>query len=120
MSSVSCSNCGSTQIAGPYRIHGGNGHIKIDLPGLRTATLVSLTCTNCGYVEFYVDDGGLRNIRRLIQYVPEEEKEEPEIDDEEEIEPESETETIYYCTQCNHEVNPEDRFCPNCGQKLVE
>ncbi|MFW9920375.1 MAG: zinc ribbon domain-containing protein [Candidatus Thorarchaeota archaeon] len=61
--SGSCPKCGDTRIAGPHRVHGGEGWAKIDLPGLSTATLDAYTCGNCGYTEMYADQMGLNNIR---------------------------------------------------------
>lgn len=48
--SGTCPKCGSKQIAGPHRIMGQH-HVRVDLPGLLTATLESLTCGICGYTE---------------------------------------------------------------------
>ena len=58
-----CSNCGSQEIAGPHRLHADEGRLKINLPGLSTATLEAYSCLNCGFTQFFIDQGGLNNIR---------------------------------------------------------
>ena len=58
-----CPKCQSREIAGPHRIHGGEHHIRIDLPGMPTATLEAYTCLNCGLTELFPDYGGFRNIQ---------------------------------------------------------
>ena len=59
-----CPKCQSRDIAGPHRLHADDRHLKIDLPGISTATLESFICLNCGYTELFPDYGGLENIRQ--------------------------------------------------------
>jgi len=76
--SRACPKCGSTNLAGPHKL-AGQHTVKIDLPGLSTATLESITCTNCGYTELYSDRTGLENIKRdgrVLQNIP---RSEPKI-----------------------------------------
>ena len=49
-----CPKCGGRRIAGPHRIFGQH-HVRIDLPGMSTATLEAITCADCGYTELYAD-----------------------------------------------------------------
>jgi len=68
--SKTCPKCGGTRIAGPHTVYGGDGnHIRVDLPGLSTATLDTFTCSECGYTEFYADKIGLRNVRSSGRFV---------------------------------------------------
>ncbi len=66
--------CGNAMFVGPHRVFDGgdgfNRYIKIDLPGIRTAALESFTCAHCGHVEWFVDNGGLSNIRNTVNYQP--------------------------------------------------
>ena len=66
--SKTCPKCGGTKIAGPHNVQ-SFGHIAIDLPGLYTATLVTFTCSECGYTEFYADKMGLQNIRSKGKFI---------------------------------------------------
>ena len=59
-----CPKCNNREIAGPHRLHADERHLKIDLPGLSTATLEAFTCLNCGYTELFPDVGGMNNLRR--------------------------------------------------------
>ena len=61
---ATCPKCQSRDIAGPHRLHANRYHLKIDLPGMSTATLESFTCLNCGYTELFPDYGGFENIQR--------------------------------------------------------
>jgi predicted nucleic-acid-binding Zn-ribbon protein len=87
----SCPKCGSGRIAGPHRIY-GQAHVRIDLPGMSTATLESFTCADCGYTEFYADQMGLRNINTSGRFVL----------------------GSYQTPQ----RQPEIRSCPYCGSQL--
>ncbi|MGY5853471.1 MAG: hypothetical protein RTU92_07910 [Candidatus Thorarchaeota archaeon] len=104
--SKQCPKCGSRDIAGPHNIHGGDHHIKIDLPGLSTATLVALTCVRCGYSEFYSDRGGLSNIRRSGRFLSRSQ------------DPHAYAETIRICQVCKTQVDSETQYCPECGSML--
>ncbi|MHA1449420.1 MAG: hypothetical protein ACTSP4_08375, partial [Candidatus Hodarchaeales archaeon] len=65
-----CPKCGCGTIGGPFRIHGGDSsHVKIDLPGFSTATLDAFTCCDCGFTEFYADQGGIDNVRRSGRFL---------------------------------------------------
>ncbi len=102
-----CAFCGGNFIVGPHKVFGGGDgfdrHIKIDLPGIRTATLESFTCAHCGHVEFFVDVGGLANIRNMINYVPST----------------SPTTARYQeCPSCSAVIKSGSRFCSNCGTPL--
>ncbi len=65
-----CPKCNNSRIAGPHRLH-AHGHLSIDLPGSKTATLEALTCANCGYTEFYSDRKGLKNINEVGRFLAE-------------------------------------------------
>jgi predicted nucleic-acid-binding Zn-ribbon protein len=102
--SKQCPKCGSGDIAGPHKIHGGEGRIKIDLPGLSTATLVALTCARCGYSEFYSDRGGLANIRRSGRFLSRTHR--------------MHVETTRICQVCKTQVDSESQYCPECGSMV--
>ncbi|MFW9844297.1 MAG: hypothetical protein ACFFEV_06965, partial [Candidatus Thorarchaeota archaeon] len=63
INSGECPKCGCKSIAGPHRMY-GQQHVRIDLPGVTTATLEALTCIDCGYTELYSDRLGLQNIKK--------------------------------------------------------
>ena len=58
-----CPKCGETDIRGPHRIQ-AQAHVAVDLPGIRTATFDSFTCTSCGFTELYTDYVGLKNLKQ--------------------------------------------------------
>lgn len=104
LNSKQCPKCGSSSLAGPHRIL-GDGYVRIDLPGLSTATLEAITCTNCGYTELYSDRIGLQNIRRdgrILQgpsrSIP---RGNPRI-----------------CRFCGTKANPDAIYCPECGNNF--
>jgi len=97
-----CSKCGSSNVAGPHRVHGGDGaYVKVDLPGFSTATLDSFTCADCGYTEFYSDRGGLRNIRSSGRFRTQM------------IQHEQRT-----CPVCATKMHPNSNRCPECGYNM--
>ena len=101
-----CPKCGNTDIRGPHRIQ-GQYHVKVDLPGIRTATFDSYTCTNCGYSELYTDRTGLYNLRndgRIYRVQRESSK--------------SSRQKTSSCPNCGAPISRSDTFCPNCGEKL--
>jgi predicted nucleic-acid-binding Zn-ribbon protein len=63
-----CPKCGGNRIAGPHKV-AGQHHVRIDLPGVLTATLESFTCADCGYTEFYADRIGLKNINESGRFI---------------------------------------------------
>ena len=96
-----CPKCRGNRIAGPHRVHGGDIHIKVDLPGFPTATLESFTCGDCGYTELYSDRVGLSNIRSSGRFrVP------------------AQGTTSKTCPVCATEVYPSATRCPECGYQL--
>ena len=96
-----CPKCGDTRIAGPHRVHGGEGWVKIDLPGFSTATLDSYTCGNCGYSEFYADQMGLNNIRSSGRFLQRTERQSQPT----------------RCPSCLTPLNPGALYCPECGHR---
>lgn len=104
--SQKCPKCNDSRIAGPHNVHGGDGHhVKIDLPGIKTATLDSFTCVNCGYTEFYADRIGLDNIRSSGRFLT----------------PLSPQKTQYSerrCLTCGSPVPSGERFCLECGSRV--
>ncbi len=95
-----CPKCGGTNIAGPHRIFGQH-HIRIDLPGLSTATLEAFTCADCGYTELYSDSYGLENIRKGGRFIS------------------TSQETGHSrCPYCGTEIRPGTTFCPECGNTI--
>ncbi|MHA1950084.1 MAG: hypothetical protein ACW987_09440 [Candidatus Thorarchaeota archaeon] len=86
-----CPKCGRNRIAGPHKI-AGQHHVRIDLPGVSTATLESFTCADCGYTEFYVDRIGLQNINTAGRFVQD--------------------------TQRGYQPQKNRRECPYCGSQL--
>ncbi|MBD3405668.1 MAG: hypothetical protein GF411_06000 [Candidatus Lokiarchaeota archaeon] len=98
MRSGQCPKCGSGEIAGPHGTLTGEGRLRIDLPGIRTATVLSLTCENCGYTEFYADRGGLENLRRDGRQF------------------QSQTQRSHErCPRCGTRVTPMSSLCSECG-----
>ncbi|MFW9992124.1 MAG: hypothetical protein ACFFD4_08670 [Candidatus Odinarchaeota archaeon] len=101
-----CPKCSNSRIAGPHRIHGGDGHhIRIDLPGMSTATLDSFTCAKCGYTEFYSDQGGLSNINRSGRFI--------------ELSTSIASTVSVECRECGNPLMAGDGFCPRCGTKRM-
>lgn len=96
-----CPKCGNTRIAGPHNVFGGEGHVKIDLPGLYTATLVAFTCVDCGYTEFYSDRYGLENLRRDGRFRVSQEEVRPT-----------------HCSRCGARLSPADSICYECGAQI--
>jgi predicted nucleic-acid-binding Zn-ribbon protein len=96
-----CPKCGDDRIAGPHRVHAGDYHLKIDLPGFPTATLESFTCANCGYTEFYSDRIGLDNIRSSGRFRVSPQRRAPKT-----------------CPVCSTEVRPGTTRCSECGYQL--
>ena len=101
-----CPKCGNTSIAGPHRVHGGDRHIKIDLPGIPTATLESYTCVGCGYTEFYADRRGIENIKSSGRFLSDASQ--------------SLLNTSYNmkCRTCGSSLSSETTFCPQCGSEI--
>jgi len=95
-----CPKCGGGRIAGPHRIYGQH-HVRIDLPGLLTATLEAVSCTDCGYTELYSDEIGLENIRKAGRFVTA-----------------SQGITRPRCPYCGTEIQPSTTFCPECGNTI--
>ena len=63
-----CPLCGSEQIKGPYKAgctlsRDHDWPLILPISFMHTATLETYTCTNCGYVEYYVDEKGLKILR---------------------------------------------------------
>ncbi|MBE0526871.1 hypothetical protein E4H12_04315 [Candidatus Thorarchaeota archaeon] len=104
LNSRECPKCGSSSLAGPHRIF-SEGPVRIDLPGISTATLESITCTNCGYTELYSDRLGLENIRkngRILQRNPHTIPQgNPRI-----------------CGFCGTKASPDATYCPECGNNF--
>jgi predicted nucleic-acid-binding Zn-ribbon protein len=92
-----CPKCGNNRIAGPHRVYGQH-HVRIDLPGLSTATLEAFTCADCGYTEFYSDAMGLRNIRNVGRFVLS-----------------RPSQPTARCKRCGAYIKPGDSFCQECG-----
>ena len=96
-----CPKCGDNRIAGPHRVHADRMHLKIDLPGLSTATLESFTCASCGYTELYSDPMGLSNIRSSGRFRTPAHHEAPKT-----------------CPVCATKVHPSSDRCSECGYQL--
>ena len=97
-----CPKCGGGNVAGPHRVHGGDGaYVKIDLPGFSTATLESFTCADCGYTELYSDRGGLKNIQSSGRF---------------------RTQTTQHerntCSICGTRLHAGSNRCPECGYNM--
>lgn len=101
--SKKCPKCGDNRIAGPHNVHGGEGHIKIDLPGFPTATLVALTCANCGYTELYSDRIGLDNIRSSGRFI---------------MHTQARPTKPSRCSVCGAPASGEDNYCEECGSLI--
>jgi predicted RNA-binding Zn-ribbon protein involved in translation (DUF1610 family) len=95
-----CPKCGSRKIAGPHKVS-GDQYIRIDLPGILTATLESFTCADCGYTELYADDVGLDNIRKNGRFLRN-----------------SSIEETKSCPYCGTELRRGVHFCPECGNTV--
>ncbi|NHJ01446.1 MAG: zinc-ribbon domain-containing protein [Candidatus Heimdallarchaeota archaeon] len=76
----------------------------IDLPGLKTATLDTYTCTIYGYTEFYADQLGLENIKSSGRFLS-------KISDRVDY-------STRWCSDCGSSIPPEEKFCPKCGKQL--
>lgn len=105
INSGECPKCGCGKIAGPHRVHSRDGHISIDLPGFSTATLESLTCTDCGYTEMYADRIGLQNIRRDGRFLPRFQKNDSPVDSR-------------VCAFCGTITSQDATVCPECGNNF--
>ena len=79
----------------------GQQHVKIDLPGVTTATLEAFTCAECGYTEIYSDRLGLQNVRKYGRFLGR---------------PESETGRV--CPFCSAKVRPDATYCSECGNNI--
>lgn len=101
--SKECPKCGDRRIAGPHNIHGGEHHIKIDLPGFPTATLIAFTCANCGYTEFYSDRIGLDNIRKSGRFI---------------LNTQTRPTRPSKCSVCGAPVSKDGSYCEECGSLL--
>ncbi|MFW9958521.1 MAG: zinc ribbon domain-containing protein [Candidatus Odinarchaeota archaeon] len=98
--SKQCPKCGSRNIAGPHKMQ-GDTYVRVDLPGLSTATLETFTCVDCGYTEMYADEIGLSNIRKVGRFTLNA--------------PIEETRSCPYCgTLVRHGAH----FCPECGNNI--
>ncbi|TFG33129.1 zinc-ribbon domain-containing protein [Candidatus Thorarchaeota archaeon] len=100
LNSGECPKCGCKSIAGPHRIFGQH-HVRIDLPGVSTATLEALTCAECGYTELYSDRLGLENIKKYGRFLNK-----------------SEGESGRICPYCGTTVRPEATYCQECGNTI--
>ncbi len=109
--SKQCPKCGGGNIAGPHNVHGGEHHIRIDLPGFPTATLIAFTCAKCGYTEMYSDSGGLNNIRSSSRWYSREMDSGPGY----EVVP---TTRGRKCAVCGTIIEGNDRYCPECGSMI--
>jgi predicted nucleic-acid-binding Zn-ribbon protein len=108
-----CPKCGNTDIRGPHRIQ-GQYHVKVDLPGMRSATFDSLTCTKCGYSELYSDRLGIDNIKRdgrRYHTHKDYNTRNMKIGD-------ISANFSINCSNCKSYLVEEDVFCPNCGLKI--
>ncbi len=99
-----CPKCGGGRIAGPHRIYGQH-HVRIDLPGMSTATLESFTCADCGFTEFYADRIGLQNINTSGRFVLDSAQQEQRV-------------TERQCPYCGSDLRPDAISCHECGQYI--
>jgi len=100
INSRQCPKCGGTQIAGPHKIFGQH-HVRIDLPGVSTATLEALTCADCGYTELYSDRTGLNNIRKSGRFLSMPQQT-----------------SSRSCAFCGTKVRADTTYCPECGNNI--
>jgi predicted nucleic-acid-binding Zn-ribbon protein len=100
INSRECPKCGGQSIAGPHRIFSQH-HVRIDLPGVSTATLEALTCVDCGYTELYSDRLGLQNIKKYGRFLSRQEGE-----------------TGRVCPFCSAVVSPKATYCSECGNSI--
>ncbi|MGY5875728.1 MAG: zinc ribbon domain-containing protein [Candidatus Thorarchaeota archaeon] len=106
--SKQCPKCGGGDIAGPHNVHGGDRHIKIDLPGISTATLLAVTCVRCGYTELYSDGGGLKNIRSSGRFLSRERHHQP-----------AQVRGPRKCPVCGTKIKQETQYCSECGSMVA-
>jgi len=100
INSRQCPKCGGAQIAGPHRIFGQH-HVRIDLPGMSTATLEALTCADCGYTELYSDRVGLSNIKKSGRFLQGRQSASPRS-----------------CAFCGTKVRADATYCSECGNSI--
>ena len=100
INSQECPKCGCDKIAGPHRIFSQH-HVKIDLPGVLTATLEALTCIDCGYTELYSDRLGLDNIKKAGRFLSR-----------------PQGETARTCPFCGTQIRSDATYCPECGNNI--
>ncbi|MFW9925757.1 MAG: zinc ribbon domain-containing protein [Candidatus Thorarchaeota archaeon] len=105
INSNTCPKCGGNRIAGPHKIYGQH-HVRIDLPGMSTATLESFTCADCGYTELYADRIGLNNINDTGRFI----LGSPPVS-----QPQTERSN---CPYCGTRLKSGAKSCPECGQYL--
>ena len=99
-----CPKCGSNRIAGPHRVYGQH-HVRIDLPGIATATLESFTCADCGFTEFYADRVGLQNVNTSGRFGLDSTQQEQRV-------------TRRQCPYCGSDLRSGEISCHECGQYL--
>ncbi|MFX1282741.1 MAG: zinc ribbon domain-containing protein [Promethearchaeota archaeon] len=102
--SYKCPKCGNSRIAGPHKLH-AYGHLSLDLPGSKTATLESFTCASCGYTEFYTDKKGLKNINEVGRFL-------------EESSPKSHFSSERWCLSCGSLIFEKSQYCHKCGARV--
>lgn len=79
----------------------GQHHVRIDLPGVLSATLEAVTCVDCGYTELYSDSIGLENIRKSGRFIST-----------------TQESTRTHCPYCGTQVRPGATLCPECGNTI--
>lgn len=99
-----CPKCNNTRIAGPHRLH-AYGHLSVDLPGSKTATLECVTCATCGYTEFYADKKGLENINQVGRFLAE-------------FPSKSQNSSEKWCPTCGASIYATTTFCSKCGTRV--
>ena len=111
-----CPKCGSSNIVGPYRT-AGQVKVRVVIKFTKSATLDSYACTNCGYIEFYADRLGLRNLRRHGRLIMGEKL--PKIDEVSQKN-RQESSIFVFCDQCGKTLASRARFCQNCGSEVLD
>ncbi|KXH76582.1 MAG: hypothetical protein AM326_02315 [Candidatus Thorarchaeota archaeon SMTZ-45] len=96
-----CPKCGNERIAGPHHLDNGSPHLRLDLPGFSTATLLAFTCAACGYTELYSDRLGLDNIRRVGRFLHPEE-----------------LDISITCRRCGAALQAGSTMCYECGTPI--